>query len=143
MRKRCRPSRPARPSKMCKCVNLARLRTKMCKCVNLARLAMKNCWPQASKVDGRTVFCTDVNSWRVFEADVNSDTKTIVPGLQGRGFVMLPRQERLIYSRAIGTLFPVPHEKTVTVVFDLENHSECVLVGESLVHPDRAVWIPD
>ena len=110
---------------------------------SLSCTTVRDCWPQASRMDGSSLICTDIASWQAFEVDLDSNTKPPLPGLSGRGFLMLPGLDRLIYTKAIGRWFPIPHEKTVTMLYDLTDKTECLFNEEPLIYPNRGVWVPE
>jgi hypothetical protein len=102
----------------------------------------KDCWPQATRGDGRTLFCTDINTWKVFEIDLLESMKTELPGMSGTGYLFLEGSNSLLFSASKGSLSPIPHETTVTQVYSIGEQTTCTLETIPTINGERTIWIP-
>jgi len=110
--------------------------------VELVPTSFKDCWPQATRGDGKTVFCTDINTWKVFEVDVLESKKTELPGMDGTGYIFLEGANSLLFSVSKRSLGPVPHEKTMTQVYSIGEQTKCTLETIPTINGERTIWIP-
>jgi hypothetical protein len=100
-----------------------------------------DCWPRAARGDNRRIFCVGLNDWCSYELDLETNSKTDLPGLKGTGYLFFEELDGLLFTTQEGSMFPIPHERTVTKLYSLNDQSSCAIEPHQTIRREQTVWL--